>query len=245
MGGVILPDNKYLGPINSGKRGNKLIKSEIMEGGVQKKLNVAIHPPVSFSSESQAFTLVELMFALGLGVLSVGLGLFYFCAHTDAFKKEELAQNLSALAEAAVQQLAVDIQGIDFTIGGSQALLGLSSSDWVGHSFVTRVPQDHPLFSDEVQAVRYVLLGEDAGRSAGLYREVAGQKSLLLPACKAMEVTLYVQDEAGIVLAVTEAKSYDRLAYAKIHLKMKRSCLQSSQDYDFETYVYYHYALLI
>ncbi len=211
---------------------------------VYPKLNVDCQGQRSFALGNQAFTLVELCFAMGLSALCMGLGLAYFYSHSDAFKKEEIAQSFSTLAEAAMQQVALDLQGIDCTVEAFQALLDLSPND-VGQGFITRVPQDHPLFSDDLQTVRYSLLGEDAGRAAGLYREVAGQKRLLLPACKAMHVTFYVQDEAGTVLTVTEAKSYDRLAYAKVHFSVKRSCLQSSQEYNFYTYVYYHYALWI
>ncbi len=212
---------------------------------MQKRGNVECQRQQSFSLRNQAFTLVELGFALGLSVLCVGLGFSYFDSHRDTFKKAEIAQSFSALAEAAMQQVALDLQGIDCTVEAFQGLLGLSPNEGVGDGFITRVSQDHPLFSDDLQTVRYSLLGEETGRSAGLYREVAGQKRLLLPACKAMNVTFYVQDEAGTVLAVTEAKRYDRLAYAKVRFSVQRSCLQNSQEYDFETYVYYHYALWI
>lgn len=212
---------------------------------MKKRYPLEAHRPRLLAQQERAFTLIELLFAFGLGVLCVGLGLSYFYSYKDAFKKENIDQSLFNLIEAGAEHIALDLQGIDFTLPASKMLLTLEPTGWLGHSFVTRRSQDHPLFSDDLQRVRYVLLEEDRDKLGGLYREVGSQQCLILPGCEAMQVTMYVKHRAGKAVDLDSAKDDEGLAYAKIRLSVKRPCVQGMQEYCFEKYVDYHYALFL
>lgn len=168
------------------------------------------HRPLT--TRQSAFTLLELLLAFGLSILCIGLGLSYIYTHTDLFSKEETKQNLYNLGYSALSQVSNDLQGIDFSLEANQALLDLAANDWLGQPFLTRLPQDHPLFADTFKTVRYLLLEQTDDRVAGLYREESGQQALILPHCKGLHITLYGRDTTQKTLKARETRGLDPTA---------------------------------
>ncbi len=203
-----------------------------------------MHHPHSYSKAS-AFSLLELLVALGLSAVCITLASVYFYEKTDHFQAEEQTKGFYQASTDALELIAQDIQGIDFSLEKHKQLLELAPDQLLYQSFQTLCTEDHPLFSNKSVSIRYAIL-EKPEQPAGLYRLTdEGREALMVPNCKGLSITFYTQDKVSKEprpINPSRGKKGDCILYATVDLTVCAPSLKSEKLYHFKKHIYLNYS---
>jgi hypothetical protein len=194
-------------------------------------------------SKACAFSLLELLLALSLSAVCITLASVYFYEKTDHFKAEEQAKGFYQASVDALELIAQDIQGIDFSLDKHKKLLELAPDQLLYQGFQTLCAEDHSLFAAKIITVRYAIL---ATQPAGLYRFMdEGSEALVLPKCEKLSINFYTQDKATQEpkpINPHRGKDCDAIIYATVDLTVCAPSLKSKKLYHFKKHIYLNYS---
>lgn len=197
------------------------------------------HPPSR--PKVLAFTLLELLLAVGLSAACFALASLYFFDKTDTFDKENRTKTFSQTCNDALELIAKDLEGIDFSLEGSAELLERFPDTFLFQPFQTLSTCDSSVCSARWMRVRYAIV-EAPGQPAGLYRfEDEARETFLVLGCKSLKVTVYTQDkpsQAPIPLGLQAFQEGQPIVYATVDLTVSTSSLKSDKLKHFRKYIY-------